>query len=156
YRLEGGVRRAGDLVRVNARVVDVDSGAHIWAENYDRNLKNTSVFDLQDDLTARVVASVACVGGVFVKAMATTLRERPIEDLSVDELVLRLFLYLTAPRIDEHARLREALESIVEARPNHAQAWACLSTLYDHERALGLNPLPDSLDRSTRAARRSV
>jgi serine/threonine-protein kinase len=156
YRVEGSVRRAGDLVRASVRVIDVDSGVHLWAQNYDRSLKETSIFDLQDDLTARVVAAVADGGGVFVKAMGTPLRERPVEDLSVDELVVRYHLYATTSRIDEHARLRTAFERAVEARPNHAAAWACLAALCDHELSLGLNTQPGAVERGTRAARRSV
>ena len=156
YRLEGSVRRSGDSLRIGVRVIDADSGSQLWAQAYDRSLGTTTLFDLQDDVTARVVAAVANVGGVFVRAMGTPLRDRPIEDLSMDELIIRYFVYLAAPSIDEHARLRAAFEKALEARPNHALALASLATLYDNELSYRLNPLPDALARHARAARRSV
>ena len=156
YVLDGSVRRSGDAVRFSVRLVDSDSGAHLWAENYDRTLKEKSLFDLQDDLTVRIVATVASNGGALVKAMATPLRERPVEDLSPHELVVRHSLYHVAPRLDEHARLRGGFEKMLAAHPNHALGWACLSSLYSHEAYLGLNPQPDSAGRAALAARRSV
>ena len=156
YVLNGSVRRSGDAVRFSVRLVDSDSGAHLWAENYDRTLKDKSLFDVQDDLTARVVTSVAGDSGALVRAMATPLLDRPIEELSPLEVVLRYHLFSVAPRIDEHARLREGLERMLATHPNHALGWACLSMLYALEASLGLNPLPDSQGRAYAAARRSV
>ncbi len=57
YVLEGSVRRAGDRVRINAQLLDTDTGSHIWAERYDREV--TSIFDLQEEITREVVASIA-------------------------------------------------------------------------------------------------
>ncbi len=76
--------------------------------------------------------------------------------MSLHELVLRYTLYLGGMRIEEHALLRTAFEKALAAQPSHALGWATLSTLYDMEVTWALNPLPDSLGRSTRAARRSV
>ena len=54
YLLEGGVQRAGDRVRITAQLIDTTSDAHLWAERYDRELKD--VFAVQDDVTRRIVA----------------------------------------------------------------------------------------------------
>ena len=51
--LEGSVRKAGMTVRINAQLIDVESGAHIWAERYDRSLED--IFVVQDELTRRIV-----------------------------------------------------------------------------------------------------
>jgi len=56
YVLEGSVRKAGNRVRVTAQLIDGTSGHHIWAERYDRDLGD--VFDLQDDITQRIVTSI--------------------------------------------------------------------------------------------------
>src|SRR5262249_42626889 len=102
YRLEGTVRRSRDQIRVALPLGAVGWGVQMWAENYDRALPRTSLFDLQDDLTARVVATLADTGSVFVRAMGTPLCERPVESLSAEQLVVRYSLYITAPRSDEH------------------------------------------------------
>ncbi|MGA3310107.1 MAG: adenylate/guanylate cyclase domain-containing protein [Xanthobacteraceae bacterium] len=51
--LEGSVRRAGKRVRITAQLIDAATGAHLWAERYDRDL--TDIFEVQDDVTRRIV-----------------------------------------------------------------------------------------------------
>jgi TolB-like protein len=57
YLLEGSIRRAGNRVRINAQLIDKETGSHIWAERYDRNLDD--IFELQEEITRNVVASIA-------------------------------------------------------------------------------------------------
>ena len=156
YLLEGGVRTAGSVTRINARLLDVETGAHLWAETFDRQLTSSNIFDVQDELTNRIVASVADSTGVLVGSMAAALRDRRMEELTLDELVLRYYAYTNTLRVDEHASLRGAFERALEAQPTHADGWACLASLYDHEQSLNLNPLPDSATRARMAADRSV
>ena len=57
YVVEGSVRKAGNRVRVTAQLVESDSGNHVWAERYDRDLED--IFAVQDDLTRTVASTVA-------------------------------------------------------------------------------------------------
>ncbi len=57
YILEGSIRRAGNRVRINAQLIDKESGSHIWAERYDRDIED--IFELQEEITRNVVASIA-------------------------------------------------------------------------------------------------
>jgi adenylate cyclase len=57
YVLEGSVRKIGNRVRVTAQLVDAVTNEHLWAERYDR--EQTDVFDLQEEITHTVVASIA-------------------------------------------------------------------------------------------------
>ena len=156
YALESAVRIAGSAVRVSVRLVDASTGTHMWAETYDRELAGAGIFALQDDITDRVVATVADPYGVLVRSMAVAVRDRPVEELSARELALRCVAYWHHIRPDEHARLRAALEQTLEHDPTHAEAWACLSRLYSQEHAFRLNPRPDSVERAREAARRAV
>jgi len=54
YLLEGSVRRAAGRMRITVQLIDAASGAHLWAERYDRELKD--IFALQDDVIQRIVA----------------------------------------------------------------------------------------------------
>ena len=56
YVLEGSIRTAGRRVRITGQLIDADTGKHIWAEKYDRELQD--IFAVQDDITERVVAAV--------------------------------------------------------------------------------------------------
>jgi TolB-like protein len=56
YLLEGSVRRSGPQVRVNAQLVDTETGAHLWAERVDREIGE--LFDLQSEITGRIAGTV--------------------------------------------------------------------------------------------------
>jgi len=56
YVLEGSVRKAGNRVRVTGQLIDAESGAHIWAERFDRDL--TDIFAVQDELTQEIIAAL--------------------------------------------------------------------------------------------------
>ncbi len=53
YVLEGSVRRVGETVRINAQLIDAETGGHLWAERYDGELAD--IFSLQDQITGRIV-----------------------------------------------------------------------------------------------------
>ena len=81
YVLEGSVQRANDLLRVNAQLIDAQSGRHLWAERYDRKLAD--VFKIQDDITQRIVTEldVKLLGGEQARAWRKTTRNRQAYDL---------------------------------------------------------------------------
>jgi adenylate cyclase len=56
YVLEGSVRKAGDRVRITGQLIDASTGAHVWAERYDRRLED--IFALQDEITLNVVGAI--------------------------------------------------------------------------------------------------
>ena len=56
YVLEGGVQRSGDRLRITAQLIDALTGNHLWAERYDRDLKD--LFALQDEITMKILAGV--------------------------------------------------------------------------------------------------
>ena len=57
YVLEGSVRKAGTRLRINGQLIDVTTGAHLWADRFDGTLDD--IFDLQDKVTQQVVGAVA-------------------------------------------------------------------------------------------------
>jgi TolB-like protein/class 3 adenylate cyclase len=57
YVLEGSVQRSGDRVRITAQLIDALTGNHLWAESYDRDLKD--IFALQDEITMKVLTATA-------------------------------------------------------------------------------------------------
>ena len=56
YVLEGSVRKSGDRVRIMAQLIDAQTGHHLWAERYDRELKD--IFALQDEITLKVIRAL--------------------------------------------------------------------------------------------------
>ena len=55
YVLEGSVQRSGDRVRITAQLIDAITGDHLWAERYDRDLKD--IFALQDEITIKIITA---------------------------------------------------------------------------------------------------
>ena len=56
YVLEGSVRRSGEKVRITAQFIDAMTGYHLWAERYDRDLKD--IFALQDEIAFKIMTTV--------------------------------------------------------------------------------------------------
>jgi TolB-like protein/Flp pilus assembly protein TadD len=56
YVVEGSVRKTVERIRISAQLIDATSGAHVWAETYDRELQD--IFAVQDEITAAIVASI--------------------------------------------------------------------------------------------------
>ena len=56
YVLEGSVRRSGDQLRITAQLIDATTGNHLWAERYDRELKE--IFAIQDDVTLEIMKAL--------------------------------------------------------------------------------------------------
>jgi adenylate cyclase len=56
YVLEGSVRKVGDRVRITAQLINASTGHHLWAERFDRNLKD--LFALQDEITMKILIAM--------------------------------------------------------------------------------------------------
>jgi adenylate cyclase len=156
YMMEASLRQAGSKVRLAVQLVDATTGSHLWAETYERAFTAESVFELQDDLVPRIVATVADQYGVLPRTMSEVLRSKPEDSLTPHEAVLRTFSYFTRLTQEEHAMMRRLLERVVREAPGHADSWAMLSMIYRGEYAQGFNPGPNPLDRALAAAERAV
>jgi serine/threonine protein kinase/tetratricopeptide (TPR) repeat protein len=156
YVMEGSLRHAGSKLRLAVQVADAVSGAHLWAETYERSFAPESVFEVQDDLVPRIVATVADQYGVLPRSMADALRNKSEKALTPHEAVLRTFSYFSRITAEEHAVVRRILERAVREAPDHADCWAMLSMIYRGEFAQGYNAQPNPLDRALSAAQRAV
>ncbi|HEY7575088.1 MAG TPA: tetratricopeptide repeat protein, partial [Thermoanaerobaculia bacterium] len=156
YVMEGSLRQAGTRLRLAVQLVDTASGAHLWAENYERTFAPDSVFELQDDLAPRIVSTVADQYGALVHSMSESLRGKRPEEYSAHEAVLRAFGFWERVSPKEHAEVREILEAAVARDPDNSECLAGLSLIYGNEYLFGFNPRPDSLGRARAAAQRAV
>ena len=109
YVLEGSVRKASGKVRITGQLIDAITGAHIWADRFERDL--TDVFALQDEVTIAVVSAIEPKMRQTEIAMAT--RRRP-ENLTAYDFYLRAmpqFYLATREGLAEAIRLaHRALE----------------------------------------------
>ncbi|HSF17503.1 MAG TPA: protein kinase [Vicinamibacteria bacterium] len=155
YVLEGTVRKAGPTLRISVQLVDTLTGTHLWAESFDRNL-DAGIFTVQDEITDRVVATVADSYGVLVRSIEAGLQSKPESQLAPWEWLIKLYGYRQRITPAEHERLRAGLEEAVARDPKQGDVWACLSQIYLDEHSFGFNVRPEALSRALTAAQRAV
>jgi len=122
YVLEGGVRKAGDRLRITAQLIEAETGAHLWADKYDGALED--IFDLQDRITERVVGIVE--PSVRRSEIERSLRKRP-ENLDAYDLVLRALPHMQARMPEGARRAIPLLEEALNLAPDYAVAHAHLA-----------------------------
>ena len=151
FVVEGSVRRAGARIRITAQLVEADSGAHVWADRWDRDIDD--IFTVQDELTRMIAANLGV--RVHAAALDRSLQKHP-SDLDAYDCVLRARRYTALLVEDEHAKARDLLEQAIELDPSYSQAHALLANVYLAEHRFGSNPRPDPVGRALRMARRAV
>lgn len=156
YVMEGSLRIAGSSLRTSVQLIDASTGAHLWAETYDRQFRADDIFALQDDLVPRIVSTVADVNGVLPRSMSEVVCGKNPNELSPYEAVLRSFRYFDRVTAEELAAARSCLEKAVEKAPNYADAWAMLALLSAQDYGQGFNLHSDALNSATMAAQRAV
>ena len=119
YVLEGTVRRAGDHIRINAQLIDTETGGHLWANRFDRDASD--VFAVQDEIIRHIVDALAIQPSTSEQQRLARL---PTTDLEAYDYYLRAE---QATRTGFHLQLREALrlyEKATALDPTFAEAFA--------------------------------
>ena len=117
YVLEGSVQKSGDRLRVNAQLIDALKGHHLWADRYDRELKD--LFKLQDEITLKVVNALQLklvIGG----AKESWHKTDNFEAWSHNVKAGRLFDRFT--KKDNH-KAREHAKQAIELDSDFESAW---------------------------------
>ncbi|MFT6076373.1 MAG: TolB-like protein/DNA-binding CsgD family transcriptional regulator [Yoonia sp.] len=133
FVLEGSVRRSDDRVRVTAQLIDGQTGGHVWSERYDGKLRD--VFDLQDEITRNVVASIQTT--VHLSTIEEPVERGARPDLTVWELTMRAWhlLYDFTPKSFDTAKA--LLERALALDPESAEANMVLSLINHHVALMG-------------------
>ncbi len=138
YVLEGSVQRDQSRVRVNAQLIDAESGAHLWADRFEEDMAD--LFRLQDQIVARLANSL---GYELFRAEA----EKGARSRNPDAIDLTMrgtALYLKQPPTKEDNDAARALfERALKIDPNHADAFAEEAFTYFAEYIYWRNPETD-------------
>jgi len=156
YVLQGSIRKGGSGVRVTAQLVDVQTGTQLWAETYNRDLQVSTIFDAQDDIAARIVATVADSYGVLVHSLREASQKKDDADFTSAEWQFQWFAYREQITPSNHALLKSRLERAAKSDNRPSDLWACLAQIYVDEYAFGWQDDATSLVRALTAARRGV
>ena len=130
--LEGSIRRAGNRVRITAQLIDAATGAHVWADRYDREL--TDIFEVQDEVTRRIVDALKVT---LNPAENTRMDERGTPNIEAYDYFLRgrELLLGSAKNRDTFEQSKKSLMRAIDLDPSYAQAYAGLAFAYifDHQ-----------------------
>ena len=135
YVLEGNVRKAGNRVRISAQLIDGDTGNHLWAERYDRELED--IFAVQDELTEVVIGAIAPQVG---KAEQQRARLKPPDNLDAWDLYQRgMWHHNRRWSKEDNVEARALFKRATEVDPQFGPAysgyvWSCMrNTLFGFE-----------------------
>ena len=122
HLVEGSVRRAGDRVRITAQLIDTATGAHLWAERYDR--ATADIFAVEDEIARAIVATVAAR---VLEASEAASRRRPPQDVRAYDLFLQGLRLSDRFTPGAQAAARELFERALALDPTFARAYTGLA-----------------------------
>ena len=125
--LEGSIRRASNRVRITAQLVDAATGAHLWADRYDRDL--TDIFEVQDDVARRIVDALKVTLSPAEKARLTDTETTNMEAYNCSLRGRELLLGSTKNR-DTFEQSKASFMRAIELDPSYAKAYAGLGFAY--------------------------
>lgn len=126
YVLEGSVRKAGGKVRITGQLIDAATGAHLWADKIDGSLED--IFDLQDQVTTRVVGAIA---PKLDQAEIERASRKPLLNLDAYDCILRGID--CASFVGDRDKDKEALSFFyraIELDPQSASAYGWTANRY--------------------------
>jgi TolB-like protein/class 3 adenylate cyclase/tetratricopeptide (TPR) repeat protein len=125
YVLEGSVRRQGESVRVNAQLIDAATGAHVWADRYDGELKN--IFTLQDTIAHSVAKALSIE---LTKDESARVTRRGTGDAQAYDMVLKGWDHYLKQTPEEFTAAIANFNKATEIDPSYARAWAALAAIH--------------------------
>jgi Flp pilus assembly protein TadD len=120
--LEGSVRKSGNRIRVTAQLVEAETGNHVWAERYDRDLAD--IFAVQDEITERVVAAIE---PELYAAEQVRSQSKPPNSLDAWECVIRALGCIGQGTRDENTEAEALCRRAIAIAPDYGRAHSLLA-----------------------------
>src|SRR6185436_572432 len=133
YVLEGSVRKAANRLRITAQLIDAASGAHTWVDRFDGALQD--VFELQDDVTEKVVGAIA---PRMERAEIVRARRRPPGNTDAYDCYLRGLACLSPVTVDGMERALVFFTEASALDPDYASAYGMAMFCHANRFGFGL------------------
>ena len=139
YVLEGSIRRAGENIRITAQLIDALTGSHVWADRYDRDLRD--VFEVQSEVAQQVAKTLA----VTLKANENErLFQKYTTNIDAYDVFLQARRTVDEPSRDNILRGEKLFKQVIALDPNFAGGYAGLSFNYSVQIRFQYSPSPAS------------
>lgn len=125
YVLEGSIQKADDRIRITAQLIDALTRTHLWAERYDRELKD--IFSLQDEITLNITRAIQMKVG---ESGHNLIKSKAPVNLEAYLKVLKGQAYLMQPKMAGIAKARQLFEEAAVLDPKYAAAYVALARTY--------------------------
>jgi len=132
YVLEGSVRRAGNRVRITAQLIDAETGHHLWADRYDRDL--VDVFAVQDEIAQRIAGAIA--PGIISAEIRHAQQKAP-NQLSAWDRIMRAHWHVRRFTRTDLAAARCLLTKAISLDPSNSMALSDLAILRHFQAVFG-------------------
>ena len=132
YILEGSLQRSGNQLRINAQLIDADSGHHIWAENFDRNLDD--IFSMQDEICKNIMVAlqVKLTFGEIARIDITAV------NINAYQKYLKALVHYRRRVMDESLVARQLAWDAIAIDPDYASAYILIGWIYLDEVWFGI------------------
>jgi adenylate cyclase len=137
YVLEGSVRKSEDRVRITAQLIDALKGHHLWAERYDRTVKD--IFTVQDEITKKIVTALQVKLTEGEQARVYT---KGTDNLEAYLKIMEANWLLLQSTKEGVIKARQLLEEAISLDSNYALAYTILGFCHIVEMWLGLSKSP--------------
>jgi adenylate cyclase len=153
HLLEGSVRKQGDRVRITVQLIDCQTGGHVWAERYDRELKD--IFALQDEITRKVMVELRVK--LVIGEQARLWLKRATDNPKALEKFFQAKAYYLRNTKDGNIAARPLLEEVIELDPSWAAGYTALCGVYVVDIAMGWSKNPvESLHKAYEMANKAI
>jgi len=144
YVLEGSLQRSGDRLRITAQLIDALTGNHLWAERYDRDLKD--IFALQDEITIKILNGIRVkltMGGeVSMSQKYAEKYYRGKQGLNCYLKLMEASGYLQRFNIQDDNVARRMIEEAIAMCPENPMGYYMLGWVYHNDYWLGNTKSP--------------
>ena len=140
YVLEGGVRKAGNRLRITTQLIEAETGTHLWADQFDGGLDD--VFELQDQITDKVIGIVE---PSLQRSEIERARQKRPENLDAYDLYLRALPYSATRKLADARIAADLLRNALQLDPHYAAAHALLGLCYQMSFIQGGNHEADKI-----------
>jgi adenylate cyclase len=155
YVLEGSLQRSGDRVRITAQLIDALTGDHLWADRYDRDLKD--IFVLQDEITMRILRATQVKLTEGEVSLGYEKYFRGKQGLDCYLKVLEGLKHWELFTIEDNNLTRRIAEEAIAMCPEAPMAYNLMATVYERDYWLGSTKSPrESIEKGIEVLQKSL